>query len=76
MAGLFVCAGHPFMREPIRLLVGLGNPGREHEATRHNAGFWFVDALAATLGVARLDRETRFHGDIAKLPSGVRLVKP
>ena len=44
-----------------RLIVGLGNPGRDYEETRHNAGFWFCSKLAVQLGVA-LRSESRFHG--------------
>lgn len=38
------------MSQPIELIAGLGNPDPEHLMTRHNAGFWFVDALAQSLG--------------------------
>jgi len=59
---------------PIRLVAGLGNPGRDYAATRHNAGFWLVDALAAELGVT-LAPEARFAGNVARAGE-LRLLKP
>ena len=62
----------------IRLFVGLGNPGAEYEATRHNAGFWWVDALADKLG-ARLSADRTYHGHVARVNvsgSAVWLLKP
>ncbi len=49
----------------IRLFVGLGNPGTEYEATRHNAGFWWVDALARELKV-NLAPDKAYHGLAAR----------
>ncbi|HEX3838725.1 MAG TPA: aminoacyl-tRNA hydrolase [Steroidobacteraceae bacterium] len=50
---------------PLKLIVGLGNPGAEHERQRHNAGFAFVDALAARHG-ATLRYEPRHQADLAR----------
>ena len=62
----------------IRLLVGLGNPGPEYEATRHNAGFWWVDALASQLG-AHLVPERGYQALVARVnrPAGpIWLLQP
>ena len=63
------------MGAPIRLVVGLGNPGREHVDTRHNAGFWFVDALASRLSTS-FAGEAKFHGHVARATGDLRLLKP
>ena len=51
--------------KPIKLIVGLGNPGPDYENTRHNVGFWFVDRLASDLK-ANWQTESKFFGRIAK----------
>lgn len=62
----------------IRLLVGLGNPGPEYEATRHNAGFWWIDTVARRLGT-HLSADKAYHGLVARVnrPAGpIWLIEP
>ena len=63
---------------PIKLIVGLGNPGTEYEDTRHNAGFWLLDELARKWQ-ARWQDDKKFFGSHARStqPEGeIRLLKP
>jgi peptidyl-tRNA hydrolase, PTH1 family len=62
----------------LRLLVGLGNPGPEHALQRHNAGYWWIDALAQACA-ARFGVESKLHGETARVQidgSPVWLLKP
>ena len=60
---------------PIRLVAGLGNPGREYQRTRHNAGFWFADLLARKLA-RTFSAEKKFFGEVCRLDADVWMVKP
>jgi PTH1 family peptidyl-tRNA hydrolase len=55
--------------EQIRLIVGLGNPGEKYERTRHNAGYWWVDAIAAAKR-ATWKKETKFSGWTTRVEEG------
>jgi len=63
---------------PLRVIVGLGNPGPEHLLTRHNAGFWFVDLLASRHGGEFRDYR-KYSGETARIAIAgreVMLLKP
>ena len=62
----------------LKIVAGLGNPGPEHLMTRHNAGFWFVDALASRLD-GRFRSHTHFQGEICRVQvdsTELTLLKP
>jgi len=62
----------------FQIVVGLGNPGADYVMTRHNAGWWFVDALARAYG-GTFSAERKFSGDVCRVNIGghdLRLLKP
>lgn len=68
----------PGERIGFELVAGLGNPGPDYARTRHNAGFWFVDALAEAHG-ARFTVDRRYKAAVCQVSVGgrrVHLVKP
>ncbi len=63
---------------PLQAIVGLGNPGQEHLLTRHNAGFWFVDALARRFG-GQFRGHARYQSDVCRIKIDaheITLLKP
>jgi peptidyl-tRNA hydrolase, PTH1 family len=60
----------------IRLIVGLGNPGREYERTRHNAGYWLVERFAASCDIA-MRKDQKYQALVGRhAPSGAWLLLP
>jgi len=66
------------MSQPIRLIVGLGNPRSKYDQTRHNAGFWFLDAVCRALNV-QMASDKRLGGSLGRVRMGdteLRLFEP
>ncbi|EDY86775.1 peptidyl-tRNA hydrolase [gamma proteobacterium HTCC5015] len=71
-------AGPAVLNPGIEMLVGLGNPGDKYTETRHNAGFWFLDEVAARYG-ASFRPDSKFQGEAASIRfegRDIRLLKP
>jgi len=65
-------------QQPIQLLVGLGNPGNKYAATRHNAGFWFVDEVARQ-AEQQFRTESKFQAEVCRIQmngQAIWLLKP
>ena len=63
------------MPSKIRLIVGLGNPGREYERTRHNAGYWLVERFAASCSIA-MRKDAKYQALVGRHESGAWLLLP
>ena len=63
------------MPSKIRLIVGLGNPGREYERTRHNAGYWLVERFAASSSIA-MRKDAKYQALVGRHESGAWLLLP
>jgi len=59
----------------IRLIVGLGNPGREYERTRHNAGYWLVERFAVSSNVS-MRKDLKYQALVGRHESGAWLLLP
>lgn len=63
----------------IRALIGLGNPGAEHAQQRHNAGFWYLDALLRTQQGVSFSANKKMQGEVSRLSlagEDIHLLKP
>ena len=63
------------MSSKIRLIVGLGNPGREYERTRHNAGYWLVERFAVSCNIA-MRKDLKYQALVGRHESGAWLLLP